>query len=755
MATLVTEYPWLLAFPCSGTLAIVNRMRQNPVQGRQRTVAMLLALWGGAVAVLAGASPAGWWPVDAVLVFASAAALAWASATAPWWLIAVFCGGAAVISGSYPWFGVAMVGLVAAAFVGANRRNLPWVRVLATVVGTQALLHSHLRWFHGASALAGALLVVPLFVWGVRRKTSSQRKLVGRVAWALAAGATVLLFGFLVAALSARAPLREGSRAARQGLDQLNQGKVADAAQSFAQSAAAFARADDSLGALWAQGARLLPVVAQQRAAAADVVSVARSALADAASALRKVDPDSVRLVNGRIDIDAVRALEQPFVDLNRAIDRLAGVTDDVASPWLVAPLQREVVSLQGDLRTNQLRARNALHAVQVAPRMLGADGVRRYFIAFTTPAEARGLGGFMGTWAELTIDHGAIDMTRYGRSEDVNGEGEYAARRVEGLDELVGQWGRFGLNSGPGGTTATQVWSNITMAPHFPAVAEAIAQLYPQSGGSPIDGVFLLDTKSIAALMRFTGPIEVEGTPTVLTADTAEAFLLRDQYLVTDIDARKDLLQTIAKTTVDRLLGSTLPPPADMAAVFAPLAAERRLMAWSANADEEQLFADVKMDGSFVRSGDADGVAVTVDNASASKLEAYLDMVVKYETIDGPGGVHSSRVTVTFTNSAPSSGLPDYVIGNALDLPKGTERLWVSVYTASPMVAAELDGQAVGMQTAQVFGWYANSKFFDIPSGGTRTLVLETSGVVNSEVPLRVINQPLASVHPVEVTRG
>ena len=186
----MTEYPWLLAFPCSGTLAIVNRMRQNPVQGRQRTVAMLLALWGGAVAVLAGASPAGWWPVDAVLVFASAAALAWASATAPWWLIAMFCGGAAVISGSYPWFAVAMVGLGAAAFVGANRRNLPWVRVLATVVGTQALLHSHLRWFHGASALVGALLVVPLFVWGVRRKTSSQRKLVGRVAWALAAASS-------------------------------------------------------------------------------------------------------------------------------------------------------------------------------------------------------------------------------------------------------------------------------------------------------------------------------------------------------------------------------------------------------------------------------------------------------------------------------------------------------------------------------------------------------------------------------------
>jgi hypothetical protein len=297
-------------------------------------------------------------------------------------------------------------------------------------------------------------------------------------------------------------------------------------------------------------------------------------------------------------------------------------------------------------------------------------------------------------------------------------------------------------------------VWSNITMAPHFPDVAQAIAQLYPQSGGSPIDGVFLLDTKSIAALMRFTGPIEVPDTSVVLTADTAEAFLLRAQYSVTDIDARKDLLQTIAKTTVDRLLGSTLPPPADMAAVFAPLAAERRLMAWSANADEEQLFADVKMDGSFVRSGEADGIAVTVDNAAANKLEAYLDMKVAYDTVDSPGGVRGGRVTVTLTNNVPSTSLPNYVVGNALDLPKGTERLWVSVYTAVPMVAAQLDGQQVGMQTGQVFGWFANSKFFDIPPGGTRTLVLETKGVVDPALPLKVITQPLAIVRALELTQ-
>ena len=37
-------------------------------------------------------------------------------------------------------------------------------------------------------------------------------------------------------------------------------------------------------------------------------------------------------------------------------------------------------------------------------------------------------------------------------------------------------------------------------MAPDFPTVAQVISQLYPQSGGRPVDGVFVLDPQAIAA---------------------------------------------------------------------------------------------------------------------------------------------------------------------------------------------------------------------------------------------------------------
>lgn len=736
----------------------MSRLRQNPVRGKQRTVVLAVAAAGAVAAVFSGASPTASKPVDVVLVMASVAVFTWASATAPWWLLAVFGALVGAIGGSYPVLVVALVAAAMAAVVGANRRNLPWVRAASGAVSVNALLHSQLQLFHGASAAIGGTAALVVLAWGLRRRQSNERRVANRVLWGLAVLAAAAVVGFVLAAIGSRPQLQEGNRLARQGLELLNKGKVPEAASSFALAADAFARADDTMSAPWAQGVRLLPVVAQHRSAAADVVHVARSAMSDAASALRKVDPESVRLVDGRIDLGAVRALEQPFTDLNDAIDRLAEVVDDVESPWLVAPLQTEFGELQADLSKNRVRARNALHAVQVAPRMLGGDGARRYFIAFTTPAEARGLGGFMGTWAELTIDGGRIEMTRYGRSEDVNGEeGQYAERRLSGPDDLLARWGRFGLNDGPDGTTRGKVWSNITMAPHFPAVAEAIAQLYPQSGGSSLDGVFLLDTQAIAALMQFTGPIEVEGIDQVLTAENANDFLLRGQYQFADDNAlRKDLLQTIARTTVDRLLSSTLPPPADLAAVFAPLAADRRLMAWSAHSDEQQLLSDVRMDGSFVLHGGGDGIAVTVDNAIGNKIDAYLQMSVDYRVVsDGPVG-RTAEVTVTLTNTAPSEGLPLYVIGDSFtddtQLPLGTNRTWVSVYSGMSMIAAAVDGEPVGMQTDRAFGWRVSSRFLDIPPGGTRIITLELRGAVDASVPFQVVRQPLVITTPVTV---
>ena len=59
----------------------------------------------------------------------------------------------------------------------------------------------------------------------------------------------------------------------------------------------------------------------------------------------------------------------------------------------------------------------------------------------------------------------------------------------------------------------AIDFWSNVTMSPDFPSITEVIAQLYPASGGTPIDGAIAIDVESIARFLELTGPLQVERT--------------------------------------------------------------------------------------------------------------------------------------------------------------------------------------------------------------------------------------------------
>ena len=89
---------------------------------------------------------------------------------------------------------------------------------------------------------------------------------------------------------------------------------------------------------------------------------------------------------------------------------------DEARTMWLIDPLSTAV----GDFGTEVDRAlpdaELAIQGVRLAPALFGGDGPRHYFIAFTQPAEARGLGGFVGNFGELTAIDGDIELTRSGR---------------------------------------------------------------------------------------------------------------------------------------------------------------------------------------------------------------------------------------------------------------------------------------------------------------------------------------------------
>ena len=227
----------------------------------------------------------------------------------------------------------------------------------------------------------------------------------------------------------------------------LEQDRFDDAAKLFERSADDLRYASAQLDRPWVRPASLVPVLAQHRDAVVDMSATGAVGAATVADALDRIDIDGLRLIDGHVDLDALAAIENPLGDVRAALDELQAATDDAQSPWLIPKARLVLDDFDESIDEHLPSLDNALTAVGMAPDMLGADEPRRYLLLFTTAAESRGLGGFIGSYAELTADDGALSLTNSGQVADLDAAAQAAGARVTGPAEFVEQYGQFGYD--------------------------------------------------------------------------------------------------------------------------------------------------------------------------------------------------------------------------------------------------------------------------------------------------------------------
>lgn len=694
-------------------------------------VVVPLAVIAGVVAALGPAEPTGSAVPDAVIVAVTVAFVTWLGATARWWALVVLAVAATAIASSVPAAVAGAASVVGAVWIGTRRRDLSVARAAVTAVALNVAIRSDIGGFLGLSAIitiAASLLVV---VSGLgRRRGEARRRVV--IALATVAGiAAIALVGAMIAVVGAGRDLRDANQLARDGISMLGDGAYAAAADRFEEAARSFASSNERMESVWSKPSSWLPIVAQQRSAATNLSASAETASQDLAAALRVVDPEQLRLVGGRFDLDAIAVVEQPFVSVQESI---AALRDDIArveSPWLIAPLADRLDELDVELAENQVQVDNAVNAIRLAPRMLGAEGARRYFIAFTTPAEARGIGGFMGNWAVLTARDGRLRLAEFGRTRDLN-LGGTPPRWVTGPSDWLTMWGQYGFTNGPGGSTSPTPWSNVTISPVVSSMAEVAQELLPQSGSKPVDGVFAMDPQVLQALLSMTGPISVEGSDVRLDASNVLSFLLIDQYAIEDNSERVDFLEDVSSATLDQVLAGALPDPTVVARELGPLVAEGRLVGWAADPEEQALLESVGLAESLPALEGGDGIAAVFNNAGPNKIDVYLERDLSYTAVvDERTGAVTATLELTLTNTADPDVLPDSVVGNYTGDARGTNRTLLSLYSALPLQSATVDGKRLVMRDGEEGGWLVNSAFLGIAPGASVSVTAVYSGTL------------------------
>jgi hypothetical protein len=697
------------------------------------------------------AAPTGLRALDEAYVGALTAVVAYFAASARRWTWFLPAAGGAAVAADWRAALPAALAIALGFWVVATDNRTRARAALVAGLGVAALLRAEPVAFHGATALITAVAVTPILLSGYRLAGRRVRRYTRRALLATGGLVGLMLAGVAVGGISVAGDVVDGVRLLDEGVVAARDADDDEAALRLGEASRHLQTASGTLESWFVRPARGLPVVGPNLRAAsrlADDVSEVASVTSDAATA---VDVDALRFQGGRIDPELVGTVADNLETVANSLDRARHAVDDVQSPWLLAPVQERLEELQKQVNENSPDVTSAADGARVAHGLLGGGGPKRFLVLFTTPVETRGRTGFPGNYAELYVEDGRVTMPRFGRISELEEGGVPGdQRRISGPPDFLARYGRFD----PAAT-----WRNVVMSPDFPTISQVAAELYVQSGGAPIDGVLSVDPTGLAALMEFTGnidPSEVPLLPEPLTPENTAEFLHRRQYELypEDRDDRVDLLEDVAEITFQRLTSQVeLPSPEEIVDILDPVVDGGHIQFTTIDVE---YFDSIGLAGRFDQPLLGDFLSVVTSNAGGSKIDLFLQRHLQYDVSwDPTTGQVAAKVTATLHNAAPASGLPDYIIGNNVGLPWGTNRSFVSIYNNRyySLDAARINGQPVALQAERELDRDVYSTFVDIPPGGTVTIELELRGSAADYYPLTLAQQPLVNPEQAQVS--
>ncbi len=663
------------------------------------------------------------------------------------WSWVVLFGAAVVVSGSVWGLALGVLALGAAAYhvVRASRPG-PLTGAAAGALGIQVLLRGAPIGPFGSTALLGTVAVGILGASAYAQSDRATRQRVRLVLGGVVGFVVVATVGFAISLAQAAPKMENGLRLARAGLAEASDGKPDLATLGFFVANRDLADAHLALDSPIAKLAYAVPVLSQQARMLVTASGAATDVTAAARRAASAAPYQSLRTSEGSFDLARIDSMRAPIRATLATSERTIAQMRSVSSPWLVGNLAERASEYQGELADAVPKARQALRALQVAPVILGADRPRHYLVLFANPAESRGMGGFVGAWAQLDVADGHIELARHGHIDDLIGATDWHTRHISGEKEYLSRYARL---------QPARYLQNITASPDFPTVARVAEQLYPQAGGTHLDGVIYVDPIALAALLKITGPVHAKGIPMPLDAANAADYLMHDQYLGFRgrNPERYDLLSNAAEATFEALTHGALPAVSTITDTLAPMVHQRRLLFWVNDPTARRYLSSVGLTGAFPAPNGGDVFSVRVANASANKADYYLDQLATYTVhYDPSSGNAQADARIFFANGAPSRGEPGYVLGNQDTRakrrggrPYGSETVTFSVYSALRPNTMTIDGATTGIQVQRELGCWVASQTVTIPAGGRVAVDVRFAGRLDAEPTYRLSVVPQA----------
>lgn len=552
-----------------------------------------------------------------------------------------------------------------------------------------------------------------------RRQRAKRRRIIG---WSVA-GFTVLLIAAVawvgIRALLAKNELEAAVPLANSVVSAIGDGDTDGARATADQLAEHTASAASLTGDPVWRAFEILPFIGDDlhavREIAGSVDSLATDALDPLLDLVQDFGLEQFTPKDGSIPV-------QPLIDAQPTVAQAAAATasaharvDAIDTSGTLSPVTDAVKRLGGLVETADGATDAANRAVQLLPKVLGADGPRDYLLIFQNSAEPRSGGGIAGAFALLHTENGAMSLTQQATAGDF-------PRDDQPIIELPTE------TEGVYGDITGRFVQNITITPQFPLSGELAQAWWERAYGTTVDGVIALDPTTLSYLLQATGPITLS-TGDQLTSENAVKLLLQDVYARYPDTSQQDLFFASTAAEVFSAISSGNVQPAVFIEALARASEERRVLIWSSDPVEQSILDDTSLNGDLTQSGGHDRYGVYVNDATGAKMGSYLEYRLgSVDTTCRNDGRPYRDVEVTVTSTAPAdaaTSLPTYVTGGGqFGVTPGNTKIILAFYGAegSQFVSIDRGGEDVTSQTAQDFGLPVVLSSVELAPGETAT---------------------------------
>lgn len=273
-------------------------------------------------------------------------------------------------------------------------------------------------------------------------------------------------------------------------------------------------------------------------------------------------------------------------------------------------------------------------------------QGEVNYLVIFQNTLELRPTGGFIGNFAELTLENGKIkDYNIYNTNVFDYGKPGIEApepyKRMLGIQEMQ--------------------LRDANWAPNFPTTAQQIVDLYKLEGGTKdIAGVIAVNASVLPEIIKITGPVSIDSMEEELNSENillALQYELNFGFLEKGIsrDARKEPIKDLAFELDNEISKSSIFTLYLLGEMLLQQADQKQIILWSKDSNIQAKIAKLGWDGAINIDNQRDYLKVVDANLGALKTDYYMKRAIKKNVRECEDKI-CSTITITYNNTATNA---------------------------------------------------------------------------------------------------